>query len=212
MKNVIKKQKLHDLFHCSVLESRFFCSFVKNYTKILWRLSKKHDFYLYILVSCPNQIFTYNQLYSYKMITLNNDKEYQTTLDFKSLEKDPTHFFVETVDEKTIKDIKSRIEKLHQLVNQALENNKLQNIKKYDAELKMLSKYLNESVRGRNKSSSFNLYKNSIILKKHIRSSIKTSLQKIKDRDFDLYASILKHLKLDKYLVFFLEGYNYENQ
>ncbi len=203
-KNRSRKPKIPDLFSCTADESQKICSFVRNYMKIIWRLSKKRDFYLFTVISNPNRIFDFNEIYSLRYLTLKKQNEFQKKIDLEDTLKDQNDTFIESVDEKTIKSVKRRIRQIKIILDTKADSLSKTKLSNYQEELDILIKYLNSSVKKSNPSKPANLYLDNHYRRKNIISAIKNSLQKIKDRDSTLYSSLINHLKFDKYLLFFI--------
>lgn len=202
----LQKPKIPDPFFCSSDESTQICNALKCYSKIIWRLSKKRDFFLYTLLSYPNRIFSFNEIYALYMITIKNQNQFQKNVDLENVNKDSSNSFIESVDDKTIKSVKFRISKLEKLIGNNLQIPSADTIKKYQNELIILKKYLSFSHKNAESVKQINLLTVKKNLKKNVLKPFRNSLQKIKDRDFELYSCLINHLKFDNYLLFFIGG------
>jgi len=199
------KAKKPDPFRFSPLYLPVISYFLKNYSKIICRLNKKYDFYLHTIITNPNRVFSFDELYFYKQFVTNPEVDYQTRINFNIIDFNNSDFYIESVDEQAIASINKRIDFLNKKLLQFddLEEIKILEIKD---ELCILKKYLSKSVKKNSRKNSYNLFGNGIQTKRSIKASISVSLQKIKDRDFEIYSYLINHLITDNYLVFLIGG------
>ncbi len=188
---------------CNELEPKdraLISNVINNLMRIVWRLNKKQDFYLLVLLSCPNREFSFEELYFYRYASdefINNHTSKKVDVNSSDVVENQTN--IEMVDRKTIIEIQRRIKELSILLS-TKKRKKEECVSKVtlSKELKHLLIYQKDSISKYNKNKFFQT--RNLKIRKMIIKNIRMSLFKLQMKDAEMAKIVKEYLVKDKKL------------